>query len=55
MYTVISKFRRYMAEQEKNISYPYTVISVVDLTCGDALFQGICNYLQTIEDADFLQ
>jgi hypothetical protein len=31
-----------------------TVISVVGLTCCDALFQGIYNYLQTIEDADFL-
>jgi hypothetical protein len=31
------------------------VISVVGLRCGDALFQGSCNYLQTIEDVDFLQ
>jgi hypothetical protein len=32
-----------------------TVISVVSLTCGDALFQGICNYLQIVEDAEFLK
>jgi hypothetical protein len=32
-----------------------TMISVVSLTCGDALFQGICNYLQTVEDAEFLK
>jgi hypothetical protein len=32
-----------------------TVINIVGLTCGDALFQGICNYIQTIEDAEFLK
>jgi hypothetical protein len=31
-----------------------TVISVGCLMWGDVLFQGICNYLQTNEDADFL-
>jgi hypothetical protein len=24
------------------------VISVISLSCGDAFFQGICNYLQTV-------
>jgi hypothetical protein len=32
-----------------------TMISVVSLTCGDVLFQGICNYLQIVEDAEFLK
>jgi hypothetical protein len=32
-----------------------TTISVVSLTYDDALFQEICNYLQTVEDAEFLK
>jgi hypothetical protein len=27
-----------------------TVIGVIGLTCPDALFKGICNYLQMIKD-----
>jgi hypothetical protein len=32
-----------------------TVIGVMGLTCPDTLFEGICNYLQTIEDDELLK
>jgi hypothetical protein len=31
------------------------VIGVMGLTCPDTLFEGICNYLQTIEDDELLK
>jgi hypothetical protein len=32
-----------------------THIGVISLTCPDALFEGICNYLQTIKEDEFLK
>jgi hypothetical protein len=32
-----------------------TLIGVISLTCPDALFEGICNYLQMIKDEEFLK
>jgi hypothetical protein len=32
-----------------------TLIDVISLTCPDALFEGICNYLQMIEDDKILK
>jgi hypothetical protein len=31
-----------------------TLIGVISLTCPDALFEGICNYLQKIKDDELL-
>jgi hypothetical protein len=31
------------------------IIGVITLTCPDALFEEICNYLQTIKDDNFLK
>jgi hypothetical protein len=32
-----------------------TLIGVINLTCPDALFEGICNYLQMIKDDELLK
>jgi hypothetical protein len=32
-----------------------TLIGVISLTCPDALFEGICNYLQMIKDDELLK
>jgi hypothetical protein len=32
-----------------------TLIGVISLTCHDALFEGICNYLQMIKDDELLK
>ena len=45
---------------KKETQYPLqdsydTVVSVVALTCSDALFDAISNYIQMIEDAEFLK
>jgi hypothetical protein len=32
-----------------------TPIGVISLTCPDALFEGICNYLQMIKDDELLK
>jgi hypothetical protein len=32
-----------------------TLIDVISLTCPDALFEGICNYLQMIKDDELLK
>jgi hypothetical protein len=32
-----------------------TLIGVISLTCPDALFEGICNYLQMIKDDEFFK
>jgi hypothetical protein len=32
-----------------------TLIGVISLTCPNALFEGICNYLQMIKDDELLK
>jgi len=51
-----AKRSRSLQETDHSLQENYdTVVSVVALTCSDALFQGICNYLQLVEDAELLK
>jgi hypothetical protein len=41
-------------DSDQSLKWNYTtLISVISLTCSDALFEGIYNYLQTIKDYEF--
>jgi hypothetical protein len=41
---------------DKEVSQNYaTLIGIISLMCLDALFDGICNYLQMINDDEFVK
>jgi hypothetical protein len=43
-------------DSDEEVSQNYaTLIDVISLTCLDALFDEICNYLQTINDDEFVK
>jgi hypothetical protein len=43
-------------DSDEEVSQNYAMlIGVISLTCPDTLFDGICNYLQTINDDEFVK
>jgi hypothetical protein len=43
-------------DSDEEVSQNYTtLIGVISLTCSDALFDGICIYLQMINDDEFVK
>jgi hypothetical protein len=52
----IGKRCRPINDSDQSLKRNYaTHIGVISLTCSDALFEGICNYLQTIKDVELLK
>jgi hypothetical protein len=47
---------RLINDSDESLKQNYaTLIGVINLTCPDALFEGICNYLQMIKDDELLK
>jgi hypothetical protein len=52
----IAKRSRSNNDSDEALKQNYaTLIGVISLTCPDALFEGICNYLQIIKDDELLK
>jgi hypothetical protein len=52
----IAKRYRSNNDSDESLKQNYaTLIGVISLTCPDALFEGICNYLQMIKDDELLK
>jgi hypothetical protein len=52
----IVKSCRLNNDSDEEVSQNYAMLTgVISLTCPGALFDGICNYLQTINDDEFVK
>jgi hypothetical protein len=52
----IAKRSRLNNDSDESLTQNYaTLIGIISLMCPDALFEGICNYLQMMKDDELLK
>jgi hypothetical protein len=52
----IAKRSRSNNDSDESLTQNYaTLIGIISLMCPDALFEGICNYLQMMKDDELLK